>query len=55
MLYNEAKGEHLLTSLINATVSHELRNPLYSLISQVGSMEQFFKKFKIMLQKVNDS
>ena len=34
MLYNEAKAEHDYLALINATVSHELRNPLSSLINQ---------------------
>jgi len=33
MLYNEVKVEKSVYTIINATVSHELRNPLYSLIS----------------------
>ena len=32
MLYNEAKAEQSFLTLINAAVSHELRNPLNSLI-----------------------
>ena len=32
MLYNEVKAEQSFLTLINATVSHELRNPLASLI-----------------------
>ena len=33
MLYNEVKAEKSFLSVINAAVSHELRNPLYSLVS----------------------
>jgi len=32
MLYNEVKAEQSFLTLINATVSHELRNPLNSLV-----------------------
>jgi len=32
MLYGEVKAEQTFLSLINAAVSHELRNPLNSLI-----------------------
>ena len=32
MLYNEVKAEQTFLTLINAAVSHELRNPLSSLI-----------------------
>lgn len=32
MLYNETKAEKSFLTLINAAVSHELRNPLSSLI-----------------------
>ena len=43
ILYNEAKAEQVLHTLINATISHELRNPLSSLIGQICAMEAFFK------------
>jgi signal transduction histidine kinase len=33
MLFNAVKAEHSFLTLINATVSHELRNPLASLIA----------------------
>jgi signal transduction histidine kinase len=33
-LYNEQKGEAKFSSMINATVSHELRNPLNSIIAK---------------------
>jgi signal transduction histidine kinase len=32
MLYNEIKAERSFLTLINAAISHELRNPLNSLI-----------------------
>ena len=38
MLYNEVKAEKSVHTIINATVSHELRNPLYSLVSQIEYM-----------------
>lgn len=34
ILYNQQKSQNQLLSLINATVSHELRNPLNSINSQ---------------------
>ena len=34
-LYDKIKAEQDFLSLINATVSHELRNPLASLIGQI--------------------
>ena len=33
VLYNETKAEKAFLTLINAAVSHELRNPLNSLIN----------------------
>ena len=43
-------------TLINAAVSHELRNPLNSLIGQINSMEGFFENFQYLkseLQNMN--
>lgn len=34
ILYQRAKGEKRLLALINATVSHEMRNPINSINSQ---------------------
>ena len=45
ILYNEIKAEKSFLSLINAAVSHELRNPLNSLIGQINSMQSFFENF----------
>ena len=35
ILYNKVKAEKSFLALINAAVSHELRNPLSSLIGQI--------------------
>lgn len=38
ILYNESKAEQSFITLINAAISHELRNPLNSLVGQMNSM-----------------
>jgi signal transduction histidine kinase len=43
MLYTEVKAEQKFLTLINATVSHELRNPLASLIGQSQALDYFLK------------
>ena len=50
ILYNEVKAEQTFLTLINAAVSHELRNPLSSLIGQIVSMEDFLDEFDDVLQ-----
>ena len=35
MLYNEVKAEQQFVALINAAISHELRNPLNSIITEI--------------------
>lgn len=52
MLYNEVKAEQEFLTLINATVSHELRNPLTSLICQTTQMEHYFKGFKLLISSL---
>ena len=39
ILYEEVKAEKDLLTIINGTVSHELRNPLFSLISQILKLD----------------
>ena len=46
MLYIDAKSQQNFLSLINATVSHELRNPVYSLISQITSQNLILSSFR---------
>ena len=57
ILYNEMKAEQVLLTLINAAVSHELRNPLSSLIGQICVMEDFLTSFNhlLVLIKKEDS
>ena len=38
ILYNEVNAEKSFLTLINAAISHELRNPLNSLVGQMNSM-----------------
>ena len=38
--------------MINATVSHELRNPLNSLIAQVIQMKALFAQLKTLFSKI---
>jgi len=54
MLYNEVKAEKSFLTLINAAVSHELRNPLNSLIGQVSSMIEFFADFNTVINYIQD-
>ena len=50
MLYNEAKAEKKFLTLMNATVSHELRNPLNSLVSGIENMESYFENLRQLLK-----
>jgi len=45
ILYNESKAEQSFITLINAAISHELRNPLNSLVGQMNSMQSYLKNF----------
>ena len=45
MLYNDAMAEQYFLEMINGAVSHELRNPLNSMIGQISSMQDFFANF----------
>ena len=49
VLYNEVKAEKSFLTLINAAVSHELRNPLNSLINQAQFLKQYLVAFKKLM------
>jgi len=54
MLYGEVKAEQQFLSLINAAVSHELRNPLNSLIGQIEAMKgqlEGFDEIQLCIEK----
>ena len=55
MLYGEVRAEQVFLTLINAAVSHELRNPLNSLIGQVTSMKDFFIGFEKVIAFLNQN
>jgi signal transduction histidine kinase len=54
-MYTEVKAEHSFLEMINAAVSHELRNPLNSLIGQVCAMKQYFANFKKVISEMKKS
>ena len=54
MLYNEVKAKQTFLTLINATVSHELRNPLFSLICQYEMMKKLFITFTSIINTIQD-
>ena len=48
-------GERRLLSLINATVSHEMRNPINSIHTQVQEMELINNKFRYVIEDIPDA
>jgi signal transduction histidine kinase len=54
MLYNEVKAEKSFLTLINAAVSHELRNPLNSIVAVVGSLMEFISDLYLVIDEVED-
>jgi CheY-like chemotaxis protein len=38
--------------MINGAVSHELRNPLNSMIGQISSMQDFFTNFRMVIEQL---
>lgn len=51
IMYERAKGDQKLLTLINATVSHEMRNPINAIISQNILQKQINARFKEVLNK----
>ena len=52
ILYDTTKAEGELLSLINSTISHEMRNPLNSIINQCTILESLLYNFKCMRDKM---
>ena len=52
MLYNEVKAEQNFSTLMNAAVSHELRNPLNSLIGGIQTMKAYLRNIKRVMEKL---
>ena len=53
ILYTEFKAKNEFTSLINACVSHELRNPLNSIISKNIEKSALYLKLQIKLKSMD--
>ena len=43
MFYTEIKERESILEMINATVSHELRNPIYAIFDQIGKIKVLIK------------
>ena len=51
ILYDKVLGEKRLSSLINATVSHEMRNPTNSILAQVQEQTILNNKLGAIIEK----
>ena len=49
--YNKARTEKLIMSMVNATISHELRNPINSIHGQNTTIEMQLKQLDQLLQE----
>ena len=54
ILYDTSKAEGEFLSLINSTISHEMRNPLNSIINQCKIAQSICITFKSMLEKFKE-
>ena len=54
ILYDMAMGEKKLVSVINATVSHEMRNPINAIRVQVKEMESLNKTLKDKISAITE-
>ena len=50
MLYNEAKAEQKFQTLMNAAVSHELRNPLSALVGGIQTMKAYLENILVVIE-----
>ena len=48
---DQEKTEKLIMSMVNATVSHELRNPINSIHSQNIMMQVLLKELTVLLEQ----
>jgi signal transduction histidine kinase len=55
ILYDQSKAENEFLSLMNATVSHELRNPLNSICAENIHKENLLKELRETLNDKNIS
>ena len=50
ILYNEAKAEKNFATLMNGAVSHELRNPLSSLVAGIELMNSYLENLESLIE-----
>lgn len=55
MLYNEVKAEQHFSTLMNATVSHELRNPLYGLVGGIDALKSYLANLVMLIKYIDVS
>ena len=49
ILHHQAKQENRFLSMVNAFVSHELRNPLQSIVAQNIKKAKLYQRLKILI------
>jgi len=52
VLYDKSREKNELLTLINATVSHELRNPLNSIVAENSANESLLRNLKQKLTEI---
>ena len=55
MFYDQKLAKNKMLSIINAFISHELRNPLNSLMAQNRIKEDLYKEIKETIEQLGDS
>ena len=55
ILYNMEKGHNAVLSMINASVSHEMRNPLNSIIAQNIEKEEIYKEMSELVSQLKQN
>ena len=55
ILYDTSKAEGELLTVINATLSHEMRNPLNSITNQCRIIQAFLHKMNELIENIGDS
>ena len=51
ILYDKSKTQNQFLSIINATVSHEMRNPMNSIKAENTLKKELIKRLKELFQK----